>query len=336
MSATTFTQFSSLCKELRDMIWSAAAAIQFQHIADNLPTSSSNPCAERRRQAFVGYDNLPSETERQPLRVYVRESYNGHKMRLDINEFQALVNSIPIATASYEARSYVVNLCRDRIKIVDLYHSLNAQGNDEHGDTGVELLENVFVQPTTLVVTKWRANSYNTAVNFESQEHLIDVVTRVFGSCVEKVVLNLWADSQDDLEKIYWPHTAQIQRDEWEETDRTFIRDPSHDLSTVFMTPDRKLHVSEKLWVGNEYDMEDMARYLLKLFEILDVAKERLPGLQSIDMKLHTYCWDDILSTRIRAVHKDGVLWVDWSDVAIGFHHRFVEVVYSTTPELSD
>ena len=52
----------------------------------------------------------------------------------------------------------------------------------------------------------------------------------------------------------------------------------------------------------------------------------KLPELQEIDLELHTYVWENIRSTRINAMIKEGDLWVNWNDVHIGFDHDFVEM----------
>lgn len=178
-------------------------------IVDGLPKSCTVPCAERRRQAFVGYDNLPHDTKRQPLRVYVHDSDNRDKMRLCINEFQTLVNCLPMATACSEARSHAADFCRAQVKFMNLFYAIEAPG--EPSDTRDEILEHIFVQPTTVMVT-YAARKIDGPVGFDSAEHLVDVVNRVFGSCVERIILNPWFDTLDSLEQTYWPHTIQTQK----------------------------------------------------------------------------------------------------------------------------
>jgi hypothetical protein len=178
-------------------------------IADGLPKSCTTPCAERRRQAFVGYDNLPHDTEKQPLRVYVHDSYNKDRMRLSMNEFQILVNCLPMATVCSEARSHAADFCRAQVKLMNLYYAIDAP--DEPYDIRDEILEHVFMKPTTVMVTN-AARKVDGPVSFDSAEHLVDVVNRVFGNCVERIILNPWFDSIDSLEQIYWPHTAQTRK----------------------------------------------------------------------------------------------------------------------------
>jgi len=71
------------------------------------------------------------------------------------------------------------------------------------------------------------------------------------------------------------------------------------------------------------YDLNHVSQHLLKFREIIDASPQKLPRLQSIELELHTYCWDDVLSTRIKATNKNGVLWVNWGDVQLEFYHRF-------------
>ena len=119
-------------------------------IADSMPEPCAVPSAERLRQAFVGYDNLPDHIERQPLRLYV---YNSRgKLRVGVNEFQILVNRLPIATVNAEARSHAANFCRTQVKGIDLFYAIDA--HDEPSESiQDEILEHVFVKATTVGVT---------------------------------------------------------------------------------------------------------------------------------------------------------------------------------------
>ncbi|KAF2798757.1 hypothetical protein K505DRAFT_414153 [Melanomma pulvis-pyrius CBS 109.77] len=329
------------------MIWSAAAPIQFQHIADGLLQSSSdsrNPRAERRRQAFLGYDNL-TPAERRPLALHVRSSLDKQKLRVVADEFQALVSCLPMGTVSHEARSHAAKFCRTKLKVMDVVYFIDEQG-DEDCDTGVEILDHVFAQPTTVMVTKshfkyrkfvdfgsLQPANYKfpeLGVHFKSAEHLVDVVSRVFGSCVERIILNFWANTNSDLREIYWPHTARTKKATRKELKPTYIRDPKHDPDIVFMTPDRKMHVVEQTWEDGGFDIRDTFEHLLKIYEILDFVTTggKLPQLQGIDLELHTLCWAEDLLTRIRSTIKDDVIWINWSDVAIEFHHKFVAPTY--------
>lgn len=90
------------------------------------------------------------------------------------------------------------------------------------------------------------------------------------------------------------------------------------------MTPDRKLHGVEQTLDEDDFKTQYAFWHLLKLYEILDVvaAGGQLPNLQRIDLQLHTLCWAEDYTTKITSNIKDNMIWVDWSDVAIEFHHK--------------
>ncbi|KAF2712259.1 hypothetical protein K504DRAFT_464342 [Pleomassaria siparia CBS 279.74] len=316
MAATTFTQ---LPRELRDMIWSLAAPIQYQYIVDSQPISCISPRAERLRQAFVGHENLPHDTEKQPLRVYIYDSCNRDNLRLGGNEFQTLVNCLPMATVCSEARSQATTFCHAQIGLVNLFYAIDAP--NEPSDTGDTISEPIFLPRTTVMITNAK-NKKDGPKGFNSGEHLVDIVNRVFGSCVERIILNSWFKSSNTLEEFFWPHTAQIL--ELGSITPPFEGDQGHDQPAVFMTPEWTAYrTNEFLDQTTNYELRQVAQYLLKFREIFDASTEKLPRLQSIELELHTYCWDDVLLTHIKATNKNGVLWADSGDVQIEFNHRF-------------
>ena len=71
------------------------------------------------------------------------------------------------------------------------------------------------------------------------------------------------------------------------------------------------------------HDLNRVAQHLLKFREVFNASPQKLPRLQSLELELHTYSWDDVLLTHVKATNKNNVLWVDWSDVQLGFYHRF-------------
>lgn len=90
------------------------------------------------------------------------------------------------------------------------------------------------------------------------------------------------------------------------------------------MTPERTTYRTDEFMDPTKgYELDHVAQHLLKFHEILDASTHKLPRLQSIELDLRTYCWDDVLWTRIKALNKNGVLWVDWIDVQIEFYHPF-------------
>jgi hypothetical protein len=177
-----------------------------------MPEPCAVPSAERLRQAFIGYDNMPDHIERQPLRLYV---YNSRgELRAGVNEFQTLVNRLPIATVNAEARSHAANFCRTQVKDIDLFYAIDA--HDEPSEIiGDEILEHLFVQPTTVrVTTDWNSYDGHPAI-FGSATDLVNMVSRVFGTCVERIVFNPWSESHHSLEEMYWPHTVQTVELGW-------------------------------------------------------------------------------------------------------------------------
>ncbi|KAF2451748.1 hypothetical protein P171DRAFT_426216 [Karstenula rhodostoma CBS 690.94] len=331
MSTITFRQ---LPRELRDMIWSAAAAVQYHHIGDSSPHSPTAPGAiERLRQAFVGYNNLPQDTEIQPLRLYVND--DGGKLRLRVNEFQTLVNHLPIATVCSEARPHAIDFCRKQVNILDLHYTKDPSNVDH------ELIEHAL-RPTTVMVTNMVLEEglfdgpEDSIRGFNSADHLVAIIDRIFGSCVENLVLNSWCHSAQTLERIYWPHIGRTR--DRKDMDYTSIDNPSHARHMVKMTPDRTMHI--KAEILNEHDdsrfaLKRLSDHLLKFHEILDACQQnrKLPRLQSFELQLHTYCWDEILPTHVKAIANDGVLWVNWSDFKSGFvsdfyHDFFTDYVH--------
>ena len=97
------------------------------------------------------------------------------------------------------------------------------------------------------------------------------------------------------------------------------------------MTPNRKMHAIERIWVDDEFKMGHAFWHLLKFYELLDVvtAGGKLPKLQSIDLELHTLCWGEDLLSTIKSTFKDNIIWVDWSSVAMEFQHKFMAPTYT-------
>ncbi|KAF2445321.1 hypothetical protein P171DRAFT_263857 [Karstenula rhodostoma CBS 690.94] len=319
MSATT-SIFPQLPRELRDMIWQAAATVQFEQIADRQLKScmSQDAYAERLRQAFIGYDSLPEGTERQPLRVYVYDS--GDKLKLGINEFQTLVNAFPIAAVCTEARFQIVNFCRAQIGLVDLfcYHA-DAPPN-ELSDFGQELSEPVFNQPMAVVIT----NSYDKDEGpgaFKSAAHLVNILHRVFGNAVERIIMRGWFRSFRTMEELYWPNAAHLETLRYM---HALTSDQNKEKCAIFMTPERTAYSTVKHLDPKGFKTQYITWHLLKFHEIMDASTHKLPRLQNIEAEQYTYSWDKVFPTRIKATKQDdGILWVDWSDVQIRFHHSF-------------
>lgn len=169
---------------------------------------SPNLFAERLRQAFIGYDSLPKGTERQPLRVYVHDF--GDELKLGINEFQTFVNTLPMATVCTEARSQTVDFCRAQIGLVDLVCSHENAPPDELSDFGHEIVDPIFGQLVTVEVNTSHDQTKDPKV-FKSAAHLVDVVHRVFGNGIERIILRGQFRSWRSFEELYWPNTLQVK-----------------------------------------------------------------------------------------------------------------------------
>jgi hypothetical protein len=71
------------------------------------------------------------------------------------------------------------------------------------------------------------------------------------------------------------------------------------------------------------FDMNHVAQHLLKIRGIINASTQELLRLQSVKLKLHTYCSEEVFLTRIKAIYKNGVLCVNWGDVRCEFYHAF-------------
>ncbi|KAJ4293486.1 hypothetical protein N0V90_008769 [Kalmusia sp. IMI 367209] len=324
MSATTFAQLS---QEIQDMIWAEAAAIQVQ-LTDN--HTSSSPLAERQRQSLVGYDNLPTYKKRDPLRVYVYASRNEGKLRIGVNEFQVLVNSLPMATVCSEARSHALKACRVKVQVMSIFY-----GIDKNEDNFSEpLQEPILAQPTTVMVTNaiqtWRPQGEDDRPpGFDSAEQVVDIVSRVFSKCVTRIDLNPRYHTQwESLEKIYWPHTEQTRSLRRRRPTVLYGAEENYSFETnppptiAYMTPERVLHIQDIWNRESSYDVDLICWHLCKFHELLDVSKERLPRLRSIAL---THFPDGDCLTSIRATEKDGALWINREDFGVSFHFGFEE-----------
>lgn len=195
---------------------------------------------------------------------------------------------------------------------------------------GKEISQPIFSKQTTAMIVS-AYDKKDGPKGFDSARQLVDIVHRVFGDCVEHIVLNSWFRSMNSLAEIYWPHTARML-----ELDRMYAGvniphvdsmplqleiDIDKDHRALLMTPERTAY-------RTDHDLDDfkvahVTQHMLKIYEIFDASEKQLPRLQSIELNLHTYCWDDVLPTTFKATNRSGVLWVDWEGVQCEFYHRF-------------
>ncbi|KAJ4297666.1 hypothetical protein N0V90_005560 [Kalmusia sp. IMI 367209] len=246
-----------------------------------------------------------------------------------------------MATVCSEARSQAAKFFHDRVKLVDMWYAVDAP--DKPSDTGEEILEPVvlwddadapdepsdaeakilkpiFMQPTTVLITTGDEMEEGYQGRFDSAEHLVNIVSRVFGSGIEQLILRFSFADHNAFNEMYWTHTERTHQD----LKPIFIDDQSHPLNLVYMTPDRKAHVKRKICsYKNEDNLKQLAYHLQKFHDILDAAEQKLPRLQIIMLELDTYVWGKPFQTRIHSISQDGVLWVDWRDVKIGRNHYF-------------
>lgn len=220
MSAAIFTHFPELAGELRSIVWVHAIDAQIKDITDGLPRWCVGQSAERRRQAFVGHDNLPPRKARLLLRVRIRDPYNGRKMRLEEDDFETLVNCLPLSAVCREARAHAAEMCQALAPHVRFDYdtrelwSLDPPEDDAdpillrdvHCLPGAESLEHAFSQPTTLTVYGGRAQ-------FKSPQHLVALISRFFGTRIERLVLELWIDAHDRRARPYWAETVEAPTD---------------------------------------------------------------------------------------------------------------------------
>jgi hypothetical protein len=159
--------------------------------------------------------------------LHIQSSINYKIKRVVSDEFQALVSYLPIGTVSHEARSHAAKFCREKVNVMEVVHSIDTSNIGEC-DIGIEFLGCVFARPTTVMLTKsshltlssvnrtlgepGNDRSPKLGVGYRSAEHLIEAVSRLFGSCVEHIVLNFWADHNAEIQGIFWSHTLPTRK----------------------------------------------------------------------------------------------------------------------------
>lgn len=165
--------------------------------------------------------------------MYVRSSHASDKLRLGVNEFQTLVNTLPMANVCSEARSHAANFFRDRVKLIDMWYAVDAydkpsdageenseivdlwedaDGSDGQSDAEEEILKPVFMQQTTVLITTGDEMEERHQGRFDSAEHLVNVVSRVFGNGIEQLILRFSFADHNAFNEMYWPHTARTRQ----------------------------------------------------------------------------------------------------------------------------
>lgn len=216
MSAAKFLHFPELAGELRTLIWKHALVAEVKAITDGLPAWCLGDQAERRRQAFVGHDNLPPRRPRMHLRVRVRDPYEGRKMRLEEDDFETLVNCLLLSAVCREARAQAVEICRTLAPHVCFEYDTKDLGyleppedcaepvllRDVHCVPGSDSLEHVTSEPTTLTV------KYGAKLPVKSPERFGSLIGRFFGRKIENLNFELWINEHDHEVQPYLPGTG--------------------------------------------------------------------------------------------------------------------------------
>ena len=69
------------------------------------------------------------------------------------------------------------------------------------------------------VSVTWDEDWGNPAI-FESAENFVEILSRIFGSRVERIEMSSWFENYHKFEDMYWPHTLKTVEQEDEYTDR--------------------------------------------------------------------------------------------------------------------
>jgi hypothetical protein len=205
MSTTTFRQFLELAPELRTNIWELAIAKHVQDMVAGFPRWLLG-AMDRRRQAFAG--GLAGR-EKSALVVSIRDPYDGLKMRVEEDDFEGLVNCLPISAVCREARKQVAEFCVPLVPHIrfnyDPYPFYTLEPPEKgaqplvlrslHCLSGTQDLEHAFPQPIKL--------SINHAGRFKSAEYLAQMASRFFGNKIQRLALSLILNERDELEAAY-------------------------------------------------------------------------------------------------------------------------------------
>ncbi|KAF4637349.1 hypothetical protein G7Y89_g708 [Cudoniella acicularis] len=285
------------------MIWKYAIASHIQDIVDRLPRWFERfSWAERRRQALVG--GLPGK-DRLPLHVHIRDPYDGLKLRFEEDDFETLVDCLPISAVCRETRVRVTEFCQllvPHVRFQYLPSTLWSLKPPKEGTQpvvlrnvhclpGAETLEHAFSQPTTLTVN---------AGQFKSAEHIVGMVSRFFGDKIQRLVLELWHNEGDPTERAYWAYPSGAALLDF----KPFLhQDSAGDPAAIYVTRDRQLHVLESFWQSESRRLA-IATHLLKIYEIFHVSLERLPHLEHVEVNVQQQGMSGTETTRLATIYK--------------------------------
>ncbi|CAI6334338.1 unnamed protein product [Periconia digitata] len=323
-----FTYFSKLPQELRQQIWAEAAVFRCQqYLRSTRYPIVDEPCptskAERQRQALIGYSSIPTdspelEQQRRPLRLYVYVSNETDELQIGENEFHTLVNRFSMATACVEARAHVTKFCRARIEFVTLFPVIDRQLPEDRPILQQPVLTDM---PTVMVTTSTYHPDEGTEAKFESPEQLVDVIARVFGNGIKRLIWNAWGQPVIGMSGFYWPHTSLLEH--LPESAYDLIEDSSHTEPAHFMSSDLILHIQKELYESeipegsSYYDRRLILRQALKHSEFWRAATKTLPQLQFFEVELRTTSWAEIVTTRLETTYKDGTVWIGKNNLPV-------------------
>lgn len=75
---------------------------------------------------------------------------------------------------------------------------------------GLPVLEPGTADMTTAIVTTARYHPEDGPEGYDSPDQVVDIIARVFGSSVEKIVRSAWCGGGWEMDRNYWPHTPQL------------------------------------------------------------------------------------------------------------------------------
>jgi hypothetical protein len=145
-------------------MWSYTAAFQIQAITHRLPPGFDTPQDEQ-WQRLVPLERTWNRGLAKPaLRIRVRDPCDGRKLYLEKDDFEALIDSLPVSAVCREARRRAAEICRELVmhmrfeymKLPLVSIQPPQQGaqpvleRNMHCRPGAENLEHFSPQPTTL------------------------------------------------------------------------------------------------------------------------------------------------------------------------------------------
>lgn len=237
-----------------------------------------------------------------------------------------------MATVYTEARVHAANVCRATIQSMGLCYVGDSPFVHKRG--GMEILQPDLPKQTTATVITTCEEEDGWKV-FDSAEHLVDIVHRVFSGGAKRIVLTSWFYTRDNLEGFYCPYTPRIMDMQFKWVCSNTIRRSHQRLyrNIDSLTPVAQGHDQPALFMtrcllayktDNRVDHSDavtIAHHLLKVFEVFDASMRQLLQVESFELLLQTFHWDDVFLTNFTAVKRENGLWVDWTGVQCEIIH---------------